>query len=49
MNITTALETILRLLQDIIRRLDDLEHHVDEVDRVLRPYGDGYRDRRRRR
>lgn len=40
--------TIVSLLQQILARLDDLERDVDDLDRTLRPHGDGHKTRRRR-
>lgn len=40
------LRELLRRTADIDARIRDLAEHVDEIDRTLRPYGDGTRIRR---
>jgi len=38
---TDRYQTIVSLLEQIIKRLDVLERDVDQIDRSLRPHGDG--------
>jgi hypothetical protein len=42
-NLTTTdrYATLVLLLQRILDRLDVIERNVDDIDRALRPYGDG--------
>jgi hypothetical protein len=40
---TLRYETIVAMLKEILDRLAALERDVDELDRGLRPYGDGTR------
>jgi exonuclease VII small subunit len=42
-------ETIVAMLAKILERLETLEHDLDDIDRALKPYGDGTKDRRPRR
>jgi hypothetical protein len=43
-------QTIVSMLREILARLDAIEKDVDDIDRTMRPHGDGtkIRDRWRR-
>jgi hypothetical protein len=42
-------QTIVSMLSRILRDLDELKTDVDDIDRTLKPYGDGTRIRKPRR
>ena len=44
-------ELLMATIERLVDKVDDVEQHLGEIDRVLRPHGDGYRppSRRRRR
>jgi hypothetical protein len=41
-------QTIVSMLTKILERLDAIERDVDDIDRTLKPYGDGTKIRSRR-
>ena len=39
---------IVAMLQQILARIENLQQDIDEIDRTMKPHGDGTKPRRRR-